>query len=264
MDSLVGNGWIVLLCLAAAGYVFGVPLLILVTFRQDAHPVLQAVDPAELSLPSEAQDYQDLVRDGLESAGFQVEGSYLMPQQMENVRAILALFVNRSTMESAMAVTIYALAGSGWKLQTQYVEFNTRYRSGREINTGNTGEISTFPTPPNTLATHISWITDPLELYRVHQAITSAGGEGSEKELRLDAKYRGDAATYLSEAIRGELEAACADGYIRLSSDGDSYKSTFVGAYLMTWTQLPPFKWFLAYSHRARVKRFLAELGVDA
>jgi len=151
-----------------------------------------------------------------------------------------------------------------WKLQSQYVELNKRYRSGREINTGNNPEISAFPTRPNTLTTHISRITDPLELYRVHRAITSAAGEGSERELRLDAKYQGDAATYLADGIREELEAAREDGYIRLASDGDSYHSTFVGAYLMTWKQLPPFKWFAAARHRARVRRFLAELGIEA
>jgi hypothetical protein len=156
------------------------------------------------------------------------------------------------------------LANEQWNLQTQYEEFSTRFQSGRVINTGNPQTISAFPVRDNCVTTHIPWISDSLELYRVHQAIAAAKGDGTPPVLRLDTQFRGDVAAYGSAVMREELEAASEAGYLRLTGDGGHFRPTLKGAYLMTWKQLPPFKGLYVRSRLRRVRRFLNELGIES
>lgn len=262
MYSLIAEHWILFLCLMAVVYVLGVPLIILKVFHQESHPTVQVVDPDVLPVPEPVQRHLELVQTKLTPVGFRRESILFLPQSAPNVRTILALLVNRSTQESAMAVTIYGMVNNTAHLQTQYVEFSTHYRNGQHIDTGNTREIGAFKSQPTQLTTHLPWITDPVELYYVHQAISSAKGDASQKDLRLDTKYGGDALTFVAGVIREALEAAVEDGYLRLSDDGTQYKATLKGAYLMTWKNLPPFKSFIVANRRRRANNLLRELDV--
>jgi hypothetical protein len=262
MESVLSDWWIVGLGAAAAVYVFGLPLLILATFRHEANPVVEAVDAEEL--PTAVRAHLDHARDSLAEVGFEPVQTCLLPQAMANVRYVLTVFVNRATKEAAAAVTVFTLASNQWSLQLQYVEFSTRFRGGRVINTGNPQVVGAFPARECHLTTHIPWISDPLALYLVHGAIVAAKGDGGERELRLDTHYRGDALAFVNGGMRDELEGARDAGYLWLTTDGAHYRATFKGAYLMTWTQLPPFKGFLIRRRRRQVRRFLAELVIDA
>jgi hypothetical protein len=261
MESLLSDWWIVGLALAAGAYVLGTPLVILATFRHEANPAVEAVAADEL--PSAVRAHVDRARQALAPAGFVDVQSCFLPQAMANVRSVLTVFVNRRTRDAAAAVTIFALVDEQWHVQLQYVEFSTRFRSGRVINTGNPQYFSAFPPRENYLKTHIPWIDDPVELYRVHAAIVAAQGDG-ERELRLDHPYRGDVLAFVSGGMRDELEAARDAGYLRLAAGGAHYRATLKGAYLMTWKQLPPFKGFVIRNRHRQVRRLLAELGIEA
>jgi hypothetical protein len=262
MDALVGNDWIVWLALAATVYVFGTPLLILMTFRYEACPTVEVLDldPHD-PLPALVQEHLDLVQDQLTPLGFQAEGIFFLPRAARNVRTLFALYVNRSTQERAMAVTIYGRTKNGWR-HLQFVEFNTRYTNGRDINTNNTNEIGAFKTSSTTLSTRIRWIADPVKLCNIHRAISLARGEAAPKELRLDTWSHGDASAHVANMLRESLEGARQSGYLRLSADGTHYRATFKGAYLMTWRILQPFKWCLLYNRDRQAKRLMAELGI--
>lgn len=253
--------WLIALC--AVGYMFGIPLTLLHTVRHEVHPLIEPVDANE-PLPSVVSEHLAYVEDSLAEVGFQPEQTFLLPRAMPNLRTILMLLVNRSTNEVAIAVTMYTLAEGRWALQLQYVEFSTRLRSGRIIDTGNPRAIGSFPRRENSVTTHIPWIDDPLALYRVHEAIVTAQGDHSARELRLDTEFSGDAATCLQTGMHEELEAAREAGYLRLSSDGEYYRATVKGAYLMGWKQLPPFKGLIARHRHRQTRRLLAELGIEA
>jgi hypothetical protein len=263
METFFSEWWPIVLGAAAAAYVFGVPLLILATFWHEANPVVEAVDPDE-SLPSAVREHLDHVRDCLVAVGFEPQKTCLLPQAMADVRSLLTVFANRPQKQTAAAVTIFSFVNNQWSLRMQYVEFSTRFRSGRVINTGNPQVVGAFPVRESCVTTHIPWISDPLLLYHVHEVIVAAKGDGGERELRLDTHYRGDPLAFINGGLRDELEAARDAGYLRLTADGGHYRTTLKGAYLMTWKQLPPFKGLFVRNRHRQVKRFLSELSVDA
>ncbi len=265
MDTLIAefwapHNWAFFFAGVVIIYLGGLPLLILFTLKHDAHPTIEPVDPEATPLPTEVAEHLDSAELTLQQVGFEPLGMFFLPHQVPKATAILAFFLNRSTNDSAMAVTVYGGAVGHWQV-VHYVAFSTRYRGGLLIDTGNQGVVGAFPTPPNTLATHIPWITDPHVLFEIHRAITTANGSGAPKELELDTKYGGDVPACLVGGMREELENAVGDGYLRLDAAGMHYRPTIKGAYLMTWQQLQPFKYFVAKARDRKARRMLAEVG---
>jgi hypothetical protein len=260
MELPIFDNWLGILAAVVAVYLFATPLLVLFTFKSEAHPTIEAVDPEALPLPTAVAEHLDSVELSLQGVGFEPRGVFYLPQQMANTRVIGSLLVNRTTSESAAAITIYAGSNDRWQVM-QYVEFTTRYRDGRVINTGNPNQVSAFKPRPNVLTTYIPWLDDPQELYEAHRAITAVKGGGSPKELRVDTQFGGDGRAYIAWTMGDELEAAAKDGYLRLNGSGSHYVATIKGAYLMTWKQLQPFKFLLARARDRRARRILAEAG---
>ncbi len=158
--------WIAILGLPLA-YVLLTPLLILMTFRQDANPQLQVVD-ADLPLPEEVRSFFYQSHEKFGELGYENIGTYFLPSQMENVRAILVLFANRPQMELAMSVVMYGKVNETWKIQTRYTEFLSSFANQSSICTGNQKQSGSFPIPPQNLNTIHPRIQDISTLCRAH------------------------------------------------------------------------------------------------
>ena len=250
-------------------YALGIPLLILSTFRQAANPELEIVDEL-LPLPDVVEEQFSVSGSDLEAMGFAAVETMFLPNQIENVRAIVRLYENTSEQASAMLVSMFACVDNVWDLQSIYCEFNTRLNDGSDFNTNNSNEVSAFKSSPKTTTTRIPWIEDSRELYRAHDALVksltlSSTKRGSlRKELRRHTVFHGDAAAYVGSAMQDELAQAAKDGYLKMSSDQQSYTPTFFGAYRMTWPQIQPFK-YLARAKSDRIaKSRLAKAGFQA
>jgi hypothetical protein len=264
MNSLLTNFWMYLLLFCVCGYVFALPLLIWATFKHEANPTLQTVDPDELPLPAVVQQHFDAAHPALEEAGFAPEGTLLLPQNMPNVRCLLRMYVNRAAKQSAMVTSIFGLIGEQGCSHVKYVEFCTRYMDGSEINTSNASTGGgAFPPNPTSQMVHIPWIENVGQLYRIHQLLAAFKPPSAQRVVRLESTYDGNLPVYVAGCMRDELEYARQTGYLRLTSGGDEYRATFKGAYLMTWKQLPPFKSLVMYARRKRAENLLASIGID-
>lgn len=254
----------VLVCASLALlYVFGSPLLMLLTFRYQALPNIVQL-PANTSFPEEVREYLFECHEELISLGFSNVGSFSLPDQMSNVKVVFALFVNRVRKTSAMAALVYVKIAGKWKLGTNYLEFSTRFTDGGLVDTMNSAQVGAFPERPNSIKTQHPEITDIGVLHSAHQLLGDTHFSGRERTLRLDDQFHGDAPALIAVGLTEELEAARAAGYLRLvggdqAEFGDamaddnpyrvgivftppSYRATIYGAYLMTWKQLWPFK----------------------
>ncbi len=57
------------------------------------------------------------------------------------------------------------------------------------------------------------------------------------------------------------MENAVSDGYLKLSPDGQHFTATLKGAYMMTWAQIPPFKYLVVANTKRQSKSRLARAG---
>ncbi|MGD9721262.1 MAG: hypothetical protein AB7U76_08540 [Pirellulales bacterium] len=261
-DPWTASNWPIVVAALAAAYILGLPLLILVGMKNDAHPAVEEIDPAADSLPTKIAEHFESAETALQQVGFESEGIFFLPRQVPNAQVIGQLFVNRATFETASAIAIQAGPENNRRL-VRYISFVTRYRDGHSIITGNPAEVSAFPVPPKNITTHVPWLQDALELYEVHQAISAAKGSSAPRTIRLFDEFGGDPLAYIAGTIREELDFAAADGYVQLNAAGTCFRATIKGAYLMTWKQLQPFKFFVHRARDRRSNRMLAEVGFD-
>ncbi len=262
-------------------YVFGIPLLILATFRTEAFPTIEPVSPQE-QLPEVVRAQFFKVHESLTAHGFSYEGTFFLPQAVTNVKGLIAIFVNRAECIAAMSGALYANVNGTWNLQEKFTEFSSRFGDDSEINTGNQKTLGAFPIPENYISTLHPKIQDIEALYSAHLAMKRHYGHGRHPVNRLDDQFGGDVAASISSGMTSEFEHAKKCGYLRYhggDADGFStamrespyrpptevsiplYAPTFVGAYLMTWKQLQPFKALVSWSRYRRDQQLLDDTG---
>lgn len=265
-------------------YVFGPPLLILLTFRQQALPNIVQLPP-DTPFPEEVREYLFDCHEELESLGFSNVGTFSLPDQTPNVKSVLALFVNRERKTSAMAALMYLKVLADWKLSTKYVEFSTRFTSGGLLDTMNSAQVGAFPEPPDCIKTQHPEITDIRMLHAAHQLLGDTHFSGCERILNLYDKFHGDAQALIAVGLTEEFEAARAAGYLSLVGGDQTefgvamaddnpyrvgivftppcYRATIKGAYLMTWKELWPFKPIVYRLKYRRDRQRLREAGFE-
>ncbi len=259
-------GWACAALVLAAGvlglmYVGG-PLLIYFTHRQAARPNLVAFKPGITPLPADVDQFFHATSWALAQQGFEIVTGMFLPSQVENVVVALIYMVNRQERDGAIAVALHNKT-PGMTATTFHIEFVTRYRDGRVVQTGNPQTLSAFPVPPQCVNTHLPSVTDPVELYRLHQALCQLHGSG-QKVLKLDEQCGGDGLRYLGESILEELDEATKAGYMQLDAAGGVYKPTVKGAVLMTYGELWPYKGIRLRRRLARERQLRGELAIGA
>ncbi len=263
----------------ALAYLLIPPILILLTFRQDANPKLELVDP-QTALPGEVQSYFSRCHEELAPLGFENVGTLFLPNQLPNVRALLALYVDRDAKTGAMPVVMYAQMGDQWSIQTQYVEFSTSFTDGSTVNTGNQNVPGAFPVREGCISTLHPELQSSSVLYEAHRAVLQTHRSGRQRVMNLDSKHGGNVPAYIAGGMREEFEHAVNIGYLKLDQVGpppqprepspyqppreaneSAFRPTIKGAYLMTWQELWPFKPIRVKKRIRRDAKFLAETG---
>ncbi len=258
MDYLPEISWLLLLGVGA--YFFGVPLLILSTFQHDADPEIDYVKD-DVNLPEDVHDHFLQTELTLQHLGFEPGELMYLPNQMQNVRVLLQLFINRQSRTGAMSVTMFTEVNGNWNIGNQYVEFSTKARDELEVNSTNATEVGAFPEGQGKLTNWMTQMPDLTQLHSAHCAMADFHIPLESRILRLDTIFGGDEAEYVADAMKSELEEAVRSGYLRLSDDGTCYKATIPGAYRMTWKQLPPFKGlYRSWKYRQALQR-LSDVG---
>lgn len=220
-------------------YILG-PIMLRLTMTQQAHPEVVPFPIDHPDLPRPVRRHFDAVTEEMARVGFVPVAGLAVPRQVQHVKAVLLMFVNRTTRDAAIATAIYADQLDP-PLQTTYVEIVSRFRDGTVVQTNNSHQMSAFPKREGFTTTYLPRITEADRLYRIHQVIAERKSPDGIRILRLDDEFRGDAVEYLSHALREELEGQIGTGYLFRSSE-EVYRPTWMGALLMCWGQLPPFK----------------------
>lgn len=242
----------------ALPYVLG-PILLRFTLTQQAEPEVVPFPVDHPDLPEEVRDHFDNASEELAAAGFEQVAGLALPRHTPNVKAIILAFANRTTKDTAIATAIYADKLIP-PLQTAYVEIISRYRDDILVQTNNSKQIGAFPHKTTTTNTQLPTIQRADRLYRIHQAIAERSAGSAVKVLRLDEEFHGDAAAYMTRAMREELDGQILTGYMYLASGGEVFRPTWKGAFLMCWALLFPWKQIRFARRDRKERRLLAEL----
>ena len=243
-------GWVLA---AVAIYYLGLPLLIYFQQRLEAHPQFTKLDFHQLS-PATAEFLLERTK-ALLDVGFDEPTVVRMPNPLPNLTTNLIMLVNRATGDKAMVTSIFAEPAAA-ALKTLYVEFSTRFASGDVFNTLNSSELNAFPPSPNTVRTQAPRVTDTQQLFRLHQFVMNKYGAGGGK-IVYDPEQSLD---YLANTVLIEsYEKQVKRGWLYYDDGADVYRPTILGAYLMTWGLLQPFKTVRKMLVRLRERRLLAE-----
>jgi hypothetical protein len=225
--------------LAALAYL-GLPLVIKSTLKINSRPGMNPV--SEQFLPSEVQEFVTEVAPKLAALGFERAAMFSVEGSTPNTKPHVALWVNRSAGQWAAANVIATTQGEQPPKIVRYVEFVTRVedREGTSVTTGNSTELGSFKPLPGHDSVSAPRLKEPATLYKLHQWRESKLLLASAK--RAMATPGNELATYaqwFEESIQLQIGA----GFLQAdASDPTLYTPTLMGAYRMTWDQLPPMK----------------------
>lgn len=235
MNALI---WEVVAGLAALIYGF-TPIVTRYSTRMQAEPEFEPL--AASDLPPALAEWVYGTAATLREDGFVPEAYLALPNQMPNTRAYLILMVSRHSGDKAMATAIISdSAGVRGALQNCYLEFSTRFASGKIVMTLNSKTLGSFDQEmPNETRIYFPYISNPHALYQLHQHVMDkfAGIAPTDEKVLYP---EGEAVLWMKEILRKVLEEQAQLGVLKRSPTGDAFYPTWIGAYRMTWQLLPP------------------------
>ena len=235
------------------------PVLIRFNQKLNASPQFQPVDLA--TLPPQAAQYLWACQQALESEGFETVGHLSWGNSAPNVFPFITLFMNRASNVKALVSAFYVVSADGAKLKTSYVEFITRYQSsggqqGTVLQTSNNKPPGAFHYGPEQQTLRLPEIQNPHALYAIHcrrmallagnpvESLPPPGTEIAAQEQRMIEDF----------------DSQVKHGRLYLDPAANAYRPTWKGAYLMTWSQLQPVKYFREAKERTKSRAMLKAL----
>ena len=244
-------------------FYFVAPLVILVQQRFEARPRMIRFDPRDFELPPEIDKLFTTSVADLSNLGFEVVDGLFLPSAVPNVQTALLLLVNRTDKDAAIVTAVYATSGSPSSAKSLYVEYSSRFNDGFEYNTNNTTHLPSFPARNKVKTLQLVEIADSAKLYRIHEAVMKSDGRSSsQKVLQLDREFGGDSVAFLQHGMQEEFESAAGYGYLSLTPNGEKYRPTIKGAFLVVWKELWPWKLIRKYQRSRRARSVLSKLAM--
>jgi len=209
----------------------GGPIAVWLTQRQAANPQMQAYG---FSLQTPGYEFLTATAERLRAMGFELVGYFGLVGQTKNVNMFLAYLIHRGNGDLAVAAMARTTQGTG----TQLVEFATRFTDGSGIATGNSKTPGVYRRPRTKPVYHFPWVSDPARLYQFHQQLILRDCVAKKKDVPAPGKE----ADRLLDSMRQEMKDQVFAGILQLDSSRAWYKPTLVGAFVMTYKLLFPFK----------------------
>lgn len=240
----------------------GMPLLVLTQQKFEARPKMIRFDVDDFDWPAEIDQLFTEAVDDLAESGFEVVDGLFLPSAVQNVKTALILLVNRTEKDAAMVTAMYAQPVSSGSLKTLYVEFSTQFDDGLVYDTNNSSQMSAFPQRADTELHQFVRVKDATTLYQIHQAILERDGRSrSQKVMRFDRDFGGDAVAFLQNAMAEEFDDAADIGYLKRVEGGNNFAPTLKGAFLMVWKELWPWKLIRQMQRNQKAQSLLADLN---
>ena len=167
----------------------------------------------------------------IESLGFELVGCYDCGELRPQTRTYVAYFCNRTTNDFANVTVVVTP-----REVTSYVEFSTRFSNGMVLETNTNKILPLTPGSPETCVFRFAEIAEPGALYQVHRRLLEkyAGG------LWPEGEPKGQEIQRLVRVLENYGPRHAKIGYMTLAQDGQSYRLTWKGAFLMAWRGLWP------------------------
>jgi len=248
-----------LAALVCAAYLL-LPLLIKSSFKQRADPHFDYYDPEESLPPLPVIQLLDRTSEQMKQAGFSLVDYISLPDQMPNVVAIGALFANYQENDAAMAVMIWAFEGNV-KIQNEHVEFSTEFDDGSIVDTNSNVQEGAFAPVENKWILQFPRVKDAAKLYRVHQRALQEFTSGKTKKRLPPEDLLVEGAR---QGMINELTGQIGTGYLYLDADGEYFRPTWKGAYLMCWKMMWPVSTVRRILRNRKANSLLAEWGMEA
>ena len=244
--------YVVWLPAVAAAFYLGLPLLIYFQQKFPAHPEMLELDLEDLDRAL-AKFLMTRTR-ALVALGFDEPTTVQIPDAVPNVSSYLIMLVNRQAGDKAMVTVL--IAGGPAPMQTAYVEYSTRFEDGVVFDTLNSDQLNAFPPARQAVRTQTPTVSDPAELYRMHQFQMSKHDGGAKKVVY----GRGGGLNYLTSVVLiDSYDKQVERGWLKYDSRTDAYRTTLKGAYLIVWGLVQPFKALRTLAMRSRENRVLRD-----
>lgn len=246
-----------------AAYFFIVPLLIGSTLKFKVGP---SVIPCEFTdTPQAVQSFLTNADNELERAGFERLGTYVIDDYVPNAIMILAVYRHEQTSDLACSAFTTPRGNSmEGKLVNTLVEIQREFRIGdhvHTISTCNSDDLGIFRVEPYSAWFRMTSCGNLGELYKLHLAITDDLIGPRHCVESLADEFDNDCVRYLSEGVLDKTSACnAAYGLLALNANRDRYAPSFVGMFLLVWSELPPIKQIRKWCVRRRGRAIQSKL----
>lgn len=235
------------------------PIVVWLTRRAGARPQFEPFVPARHQVPPDVAAVLQESCDALAGEGFRVVADLFLTGQVKRVSTRAVLLETAATAEVALAVAAFSAARPA-RLVACYVELPTKFRDGRSVSVNNNPRAGAFTPARSRIVVRFPDVRDPARLYRIKRAYLARRYGGVK---RVPFEHQGDPARFLSEAMVRELEEQVETGMWWRDDVAQVFRPTFVGAWVMSWRLLPPFRAIRTARLRRRAAALLKELGMD-
>jgi hypothetical protein len=202
----------------------------------------------------------------LEALGFAAEAYLSLKNQVPNTRTYLVMLTKREGREvgdpknnrgdKAMITLIIAEAPGAPTQITHYVEFSTRFESGKSVDTMNSKMMGSFAPLPLETKQAFPKVLDLSLLYQLHQyqinQIAKIGPEDNKVIYPVS-----QAQEYLHTIFRKGFEEQVETGLFRPDMSSRVFKPTIFGAFKMAYGLIFPFKMLREMDRDKKAKAIL-------
>ncbi len=247
LDNFWWNAAAVIGVLHVAG-----PVALHSTFRYARKITLSRLSTKEL--PKEVAKRMEPRIAEMESLRFALVGCYDCGELTLQTRTYVAYFCNRTTNDFANVTAVVTPRGVG-----SYFEFSTRFSSGMVLETNTNKTLPLTPGNPGVRVFRFADVAVPETLYAMHRQLLEKYAAG----MWPAEEPKGQEIQRLVRVLENYGPRHEKIGYMALAEDGESYRLTWKGAFLMAWRGLWPASLLRRMTERHAMKVERHELEVS-
>ena len=180
--------------------------------------------------PKHTISYFSSMIQSLESEGFVVASHLCQRDMAPGATGYITILIHYANKDSAALVHMRA-ENDALAIETSYLEFNSGYADGCEINTNNCSDLNVFKQVPEIRVFRFPDVKDPRRLYSLHRELSARYGSNAEKTV----PSKGMEVMYISSSTIRDIAKQAEFGYYYLDKENERYRPTWKGAFLMTW-----------------------------
>jgi hypothetical protein len=218
----------------------GLPLVIKSTLKINARPGMHPLPPA--LMPEAAQEYFAETGPKLTELGFEQPECFTMEPSVPNIKPHVTLWINRRSGQAATVnFLVVNVPGDKPPQFKKYVEFLTKLDGDRSILTNNSPELGAFKKTSASDTLSATRLSDVTHLYRLH--LWREGALGAKIDTPRCLPRAGAELEWFAKGYEESIRRQVGTGYLELiDTECGIYAPTMQGAYMMTWSELPPMK----------------------